>query len=471
MLSSRLDNKTMSQSVIVREKYMVFKEYEKSRIELKEKQEQIEQEIELLEYEYKNPNHIKSSLDEIKEFTQENIVLEGVLQEELGKKEDLITLKHKHNLMLFIPMATLVILIFFVVYNNIIGAITSLLTTIIMGILIRTVRSKDNARIGNKDLLVESVRDKIKNINHNIVKVLQSNEVDSIDELKTQYNSCILWEKEYKYKENNRKDNDYNINLLRNKMYKIKNEIHELIYESGYPITSEVHEYSLNDTLIEGVLKFYETKHYEENIEYERVSSTYEQYRLELERIKWDLDLLEGNEDDIIMNQNLLLEYKKLKSDQEKELKAIELSIHTIQGISIDIHDSFGKDLNEFVSNLSSLLTDGQYSNLKVDDKLDIKVGTKDLFLPLSKLSAGTIEQVYLALRLGIASLMFKGKNMPILLDDSFALYDDERTKHALKLLSDKNMGQVIIFTCHNREKLFLNELGINHHFITLDKK
>lgn len=458
----------MNQGVVVREKYLLYKEFEQNYNDLEVKKEQIEKEIELLEYEYNNPNHIKKSLDEIKEFTEEKIATEGLIKEDEIKNEQLKIIKQKYQVMLLIPIITLVITGVFFFYQYIMGGIIGLLSTIIIGILLGKVLNENKINSIKIDSHINFYLDKMDTLNKNIEKILRSNSVSFVDDLKTKYNGCILWEKEYKFKENIRKENEYNLNLLQNKTNHLKKEIHSLIYDSGYQITSDFNEVSLSDTLIEEVLTFYQSKNYEKNTQYENLLFTYEQYRLELERIRWELDELEGNEDEILKNQTILEQIKTKQKEQEIELKAIELSINTILGISMDIHDSFGQELNQLVSNIGSLLTKGKYNNLKVDDKLDIKAGSKDLFLPLSKLSAGTIEQVYLALRLGIANLMFKDKNMPILLDDSFALYDDERTKQALKLLSEKNMGQVIIFTCHTREKLFLNELGINHHFITL---
>ncbi len=460
----------LNQGLIVREKYLLYKELEQNINDLEVKKEQIEHEIELLEYEYSNPDNIKISLDEIKEYTEEIIVTEGLIKEKEIEKAQLNTLKLRHNLLLLIPIVTLAFTVFLFINKYITSGITGLAFIIITLLIIGRLINRDKIKIIKMDSIMNAHLDKIEKANQSIEKILYFHQVNMVDELKSKYNSCILWEKEYKYKENIRKENEYNLNLLLDKTFNLKKEIYNLIYDSGYPVASEINEVLLNDTFIEGVLNFYQSKNQEKDIEYEKLLATYEQYRTELERIRWELDGLEGNEDKILKNQNLLSEIKEKQREQEIELKAIELSIKTILGISIDIHDSFGLELNELVSNLGSLLTDGKYNNLKVDDKLDIKVGTKDLFVPISKLSAGTIEQVYLALRLGIANLMFKDKNMPILLDDSFALYDDERTKHALKLLSEKNMGQVIIFTCHNRERLFLKELGINHHFITLDK-
>ena len=53
------------------------------------------------------------------------------------------------------------------------------------------------------------------------------------------------------------------------------------------------------------------------------------------------------------------------------------------------------------------------------------------------KLSGGTIEQLYLSLRLSMAKEI-SDENMPIILDEAFAYYDDERLKNTLEFLSNK---------------------------------
>ena len=57
---------------------------------------------------------------------------------------------------------------------------------------------------------------------------------------------------------------------------------------------------------------------------------------------------------------------------------------------------------------------------------------------------------------------------MPLIFDDSFALYDDDRLKTALKWLSKAWDKQCIIFTCHQREEEILKEEGITHQIIQI---
>ena len=58
--------------------------------------------------------------------------------------------------------------------------------------------------------------------------------------------------------------------------------------------------------------------------------------------------------------------------------------------------------------------------------------------------------------------------SFPILLDDTFAYYDDTRLHNTLKWLAEHYSGQVLLFTCHKREAAFLSRLNVPYHLITL---
>ena len=58
---------------------------------------------------------------------------------------------------------------------------------------------------------------------------------------------------------------------------------------------------------------------------------------------------------------------------------------------------------------------------------------------------------------------------MPIILDEAFAYYDEERLENILKYISEEfKDNQIIIFTCTNREKEILKKLNLEHSNINL---
>ena len=61
-------------------------------------------------------------------------------------------------------------------------------------------------------------------------------------------------------------------------------------------------------------------------------------------------------------------------------------------------------------------------------------------------------------------------ETMPIILDESFAYYDEERLENILKYLDEEcKDNQIIIFTCTNREKELLEKEKIEYNLINLN--
>ena len=83
-------------------------------------------------------------------------------------------------------------------------------------------------------------------------------------------------------------------------------------------------------------------------------------------------------------------------------------------------------------------------------------------------LSTGTIDQLYLSLRISSLDELVE-ENMPIILDETFAYFDTERLENVLKFLSNKYSNrQIIILTCTNREIESLNKNEIEYHYIEI---
>jgi DNA repair exonuclease SbcCD ATPase subunit len=82
-------------------------------------------------------------------------------------------------------------------------------------------------------------------------------------------------------------------------------------------------------------------------------------------------------------------------------------------------------------------VTDGRYRRVRVDDSLDIEVFApeRDDWVPVSALSQGTLDVVYLAARLGLVRLVTGDRRPPLVMDDPFVTLDDARAKRALELL------------------------------------
>ena len=154
-----------------------------------------------------------------------------------------------------------------------------------------------------------------------------------------------------------------------------------------------------------------------------------------------------------------LEENEKLQEKREALLEAKE----RIRQIAGEIRKSFAFHLNEDCGKALSEITGGRYDSLWIDEQLHIYVNAKEGFFPLEQASTGTIDQLYLALRLSMALLLQRENRdlLPLLFDDSFAMYDEKRLAASIGYLKKAYPAQILLFTCHHREEKILKELGI----------
>ena len=100
-------------------------------------------------------------------------------------------------------------------------------------------------------------------------------------------------------------------------------------------------------------------------------------------------------------------------------------------------------------------ITDGRYRRVRVDDTnlgIELFSPERDGWVPVTDLSQGTLDVVYLAARLGLVRLVTGDRRPPLILDDPFVTLDDERAPRALELLRELAADfQVIYLTTSDR--------------------
>ena len=151
---------------------------------------------------------------------------------------------------------------------------------------------------------------------------------------------------------------------------------------------------------------------------------------------------------------------KAALSRYDEEIRAIELARSRIQELSGNLYHESGADFAKEVSAILSVLTDGRYTRISLDEKNLIRLNTPDKLLSVDQVSYGTMQQVYFALRLASAGLLSGGSEVPILLDEPFAMYDEKRLERALRILAG-SARQVILFSCQTRELDLLEKMGL----------
>ena len=191
--------------------------------------------------------------------------------------------------------------------------------------------------------------------------------------------------------------------------------------------------------------------------------------KLELQKIKIEEENILNKLDDMV---NLKEEYDNLKErfdELEEENASINLTKDILTKAYINMRNNVTPKFTENLSKNISAISNNKYTKVGINDEKGLIVENEfGEYIPAERLSIGTIDQLYLSLRLSMIDDLSKEK-MPIILDEAFAYYDDLRLENILKFLSTQlEEHQLIIFTCTKREEKILNNLSIPYNLVEL---
>jgi len=170
----------------------------------------------------------------------------------------------------------------------------------------------------------------------------------------------------------------------------------------------------------------------------------------------------------VILEEKLEADKEKLTEFKEKENIiniAIENLMNAYEEMKTTVTPKFTKNLSESIKKISS----DKYDKVTINDENGMIIeNNRGEYVEAIKLSTGTIDQLYLALRLSMIDELSK-ENLPIILDESFAYSDNNRLKNMLQYLSSElNNHQTIIFTCTDREQKMLEAMNITYNIVEL---
>lgn len=173
---------------------------------------------------------------------------------------------------------------------------------------------------------------------------------------------------------------------------------------------------------------------------------------------QWEMERIqEERKEKQLQIQNLLEEIEETELESAEETKqrerrqALELAEQRLKETAEELAQDFGKRLNQAASEILCAVTEGKYTQLLVEEDLELTILSDGQRIPVERLSRGTMEQIYFSLRMAALDLLFE-EEVPVILDDAFVFYDEKRLKSALKWLSEQPR-QVIIFSCQTRER------------------
>ena len=147
-------------------------------------------------------------------------------------------------------------------------------------------------------------------------------------------------------------------------------------------------------------------------------------------------------------------------AQNQGEYDAIALAMEALQHANTALQSRFSPALSRRAGELFSRLTGGKYESVLLDRTFSAQAGEagESISHDAQLLSLGTLDQLYLAVRLAICeSVLPESDPPPIVLDDALVRFDDARCRAALDLLLEESKSrQILLFTCQHRESAYL---------------
>lgn len=368
-----------------------------------------------------NENKINYLEKEKSELEKEE---KNLLNSKIKNKKKLLNKKILICLILFILMN---IVQFIFVKNKLINYIFSITTAtiLIFYLLSNKIKNKNNKKIIlNKK---QEIENKINSL-ENEIKVLKNNKNNIEKEI-----------------EKNKLENNLKKKL---EIEKIKNKYNDIFSEKEI---IEIINYENPENEIDEI---------EKNINNDKIKV--ETINIELKNIEDKIERYSTIEEE---RRNLL--------EERKNIETLERSMQIAKDTLTSAYEEMKNNINpQFVKQLSiniSKITNEKYKNIIFNDKDGLIIELENgQYISADRLSVGTIEQIYLALRFAILMEITEEK-IPVFLDEAFAFYDTDRLKDTLKYFnSEFKDRQIIIFTCTRREKDILESLKINYNYVEL---
>lgn len=293
----------------------------------------------------------------------------------------------------------------------------------------------------------------LKNKLNNKIKILEKNKNNNLEKINNEKNNL----------ENEKNIYENNLEQLLNEINKIKSENN---FKNNLEENKLINKYekNINKNEINYLLK-------KENINQEinLLENEINDLKIEINKLELKKENIEPELENISSLEEELYSLKEQYNNLQKANESIELVKKLLTKAYDNMKNSVSPVFTEKLSNNIATITKGKYCKLTLNDEQGLIVELENgNYIPAERLSIGTIDQLYLSLRLAMLDEISKEK-VPIILDEAFAYYDDERLKNILLyLVNEFNDRQIIILTCTNREINILKEENINYNFVEI---
>ena len=155
--------------------------------------------------------------------------------------------------------------------------------------------------------------------------------------------------------------------------------------------------------------------------------------------------------------QKQLEQIKTRIAKLEDTYAALVIAQETLAAARAELQRRFAPRITKQAQKLLSRMTEGRYHSITMGEDFSLRAGAgqeETLYDALWR-SDGTMDQLYLALRLAVAEELTP--KAPLILDDALVRFDDKRMGEAVSILRElAENRQVILFTCQGREAALL---------------
>lgn len=396
-------------------------------------------------------NKMKELGDIEKSVGENSRKLQSEIESKKQNQEENIEIKNtsKKSIYLVIAVALIIVaVVLAVIVKNYVLAGIPLVLSIIDVIILAITQNKKKKEIQEQKNKQEENRIRTAQEIENLTKELQGNEEEKRD-LDSQIS---MIKGQLLLLENNNEQISAQVNKIKTDLLNTQNQDRNQIitkYQTELPIEK------INSI-----------------IESNNLSSLEEQ--LNTNKIK--LTGLEIEENTILPQlDNLVNLEEKLEADMQNKTELLqkeEIINLAIENLNKAYEEMKTTITPKFTNNLSEgikEITNNKYEKVAINDENGMIIeNARGEYIEANKLSTGTIDQLYLALRLSMIKDLSK-ETLPIILDETFAYFDNARLEKIIQYLNEKaEEHQTIIFTCTNREKEILDNLKIEYNYIEL---
>lgn len=183
----------------------------------------------------------------------------------------------------------------------------------------------------------------------------------------------------------------------------------------------------------------------------------------EIARLTSSIEQLEHKEDASLLAYQFQMEKDEM-NELGKKWSVIKLAHAALEKAKQSYQEKYMSEVIEWTTNFFQTITQNQYIYVypPTEEELFQVEARDNIRYTVDELSQGTVDQLYVSLRLAIAKVMLHTYQVPLLIDDAFVHFDDTRMKEALAVLVEiAGEQQVLFFTCKQKVRESLDVLDM----------